>query len=131
MDVFREYMKNKTKLVKGFYFGHLEDNITGVYVLFNAEREALYVGESTDVKKLFYNHLRDKDFADEVNYFEVYPIEGMHDNAYRRVQEGKFIDLYTPKYNSSNKGKSLFGKMFTVDNFDKEEEKRFNKLKGH
>ncbi|MGD2353353.1 GIY-YIG nuclease family protein [Bacillus subtilis] len=70
----------------------------GVYVFFNDNDEALYVGKTNNFRKRFNSHCYDNRFFKESTYARLYEIK---DEFERDIYETHAIRHFNPKYNKA------------------------------
>lgn len=111
--------KAEKRLINGFFFDfEIEKGVSGIYVLYDSDDKALYVGETTDLKQRVKSHLGKSVFKDEIHRVKLLPLKVLHDKKLRTEMEGYFIDLLNPKYNQHNKGKGIFDEMVIIEKFE-------------
>lgn len=75
-----------------------------VYVLSDADGEALYVGITSNVSKRLAAHMG-KDWGDEIRHIELHP---MPEDAIPYVFEMSFIDTLKPRHNVETRWKAHY-----------------------
>lgn len=79
-----------------------------LYIIINAENKILYVGETTNIKRRFYNHLTCNSNIseymkqDEWKYVKYLDISNLVENENElRLLENELIELYQPAWNKT------------------------------
>lgn len=67
--------------------------MSGCYVFYNSEGEALYVGQSESIRDRLYSHLRTTSFMGEVDRIDIYQCKR------RKLTEMYLLGKLKPKYN--------------------------------
>ena len=74
---------------------YLNDNMSGIYVLYSETKKIIYIGESEDIKKRLNQHINNNEWEDAI-YFDYLIINSKED---RMNSEKNYIQKYNPKHN--------------------------------